>query len=310
MRLPHPENHPALETHRLTKRFGSTVALDELTLRVEPGTIVGLVGKNGSGKTTLLRHLAGLALPSAGWCRVLGAPSESLDDRMLQRLGVVHQETRFLGWMSVRRHLAHVRSFYERWDDLRERRLLEELDLDPSARVGKLSPGNVQKLAVITAVCHHPDLLLLDEPVAALDPIARERMLAMLLELLNEDGTTILVSSHVLRDVERVVDWIVCLDRGRGIVDASLDDLRERFAEWKVVSTNGGLPERFAEGFVLSQSGDRHQAHLYVRDAADAREAFEARYRAVVEACPLDLERMFPLWMPAGAASEPRGGAR
>jgi ABC-type multidrug transport system ATPase subunit len=104
------------------------------------------------------------------------------------------------------------------------------------------------------------------------------------------------VSSHVLRDVERVVDWIVCLERGRVVVDAALDDLHERYAEWRVSSKNGALPARFAEGFVVEQRSDAQQAVLIVRDARDARRAFEERHHVEVESAPLNLERMFPLW--------------
>ncbi|MGQ0552465.1 MAG: ABC transporter ATP-binding protein [Planctomycetota bacterium] len=288
---------PPAATSKLCKRFKNAVALDDVSLTIPRGAVVGLVGRNGCGKTTLLRHLAGLMLPSSGSCQVFGRPSHLLGDADLARLGVVHQETRLLSWMSVRQHLAYVRSFYEHWDLDRQQRLLDDLQLDPAGRIGQLSPGNLQKLAVVTAVCHRPELLLLDEPVSALDPIARETLLEFLLQLLHEDGTTILVSSHVLRDVERVVERILCLEAGRVVVDESLDDLRERYAEWRVVSQAGGLPPRFPEGFVLEQQGDRHQARLCVRDAAGYRAAFERQWGAEVATAPLNLERMFPLWV-------------
>jgi len=278
------------------KTFGGVAALDGVDLRLEPGRIVGLVGKNGSGKTTLLRLASGLALPSAGTVRVLGKPSDRLEAEDLARLGVVHQAGRFLAWMRVREHLDYVASFHARWDRDLVRRLVTELELDLEARVGTLSPGNAQKLAVILALGHRPELLLLDEPVSDLDPIAREALLALLVERIQEQGTTIVVSSHVLRDVERVVDWVVCLHRGRVVVDGALDDLRERFLEWRVTARNGHLPERFPEGFVLRQESDGAQALLLVRDADDARPAFEDRHHVRVESAALNLERMFPLW--------------
>lgn len=278
------------------KSFGKTLALDGVSLELGAARIVGLVGRNGSGKTTLLRLACGLALPSAGSVTVLGKPSGELDDAELARIGVVHQSNRFLPWMRGREQIDYVSSFYASWDRQLVRRLIDRLELDEEARVGALSPGNVQKLALVLAFGHRPELLLLDEPVSALDPLAREALLTLLVELLQEHETTIVVSSHVLRDVERVVDWIVCLERGRVVIDAALDDLRERYAEWRVTALNGGLPSRFAEGFVLAQQGDAHQALLVVRDASDARAGFEQRYHARVEAAPLNLERMFPLW--------------
>ena len=292
----------AFETSHLSKRFGATLALDDVSLRLVRGSVAGLVGKNGSGKTTLFRCLAGLALPSGGVSRVLGKESGELGDEDLARIGLVQQESRFLPWMRVRQHLDYVGSFYERWDEARARRLLGELELDESARIGTLSPGNAQKLALISAVCHRPLLLFLDEPVSALDPIARETLFRFLLDLLREDGTTIVISSHALRDVERVVDWIVCLEGGRIVVDAALDDLRERYAEWRVVAKNGGLPARFDEPFVLEQRGDPSQALLCVRDAGAYQDAFAKKYQADVEVAPLNLERMFPLWVEGGRA--------
>lgn len=296
-------NGAVLELRAVTKRFGANLALDRLDLALEPGQIVGLIGRNGSGKSTLLRHVVGLQLPTVGEVRTFGRPSAELGAAELGRIGMVHQETRLLEWMRVAQILDYARSFHRRWDAARQTRLLSELELDPGARVAALSPGNLQKVAVLLAVCSRPELLLLDEPVSFLDPIARERLLALLIELVREDGATIVVSSHVLRDVERVVDWIVCLERGRVVADLAMDELRERYAEWRLVRAQGELPARFEEPFVLRQKGDGNAARLEVRrgtpgpgaaPAADPR-AFAERYRVQLEERPLDLERIFPL---------------
>ena len=181
------------------------------------------------------------------------------------------------------------------WDIDRERRLFKELELDPEAQVGTLSPGNQQKLAIILAVCHHPKLLLLDEPVAAMDPIAREQLFEFLLDLLQEDGNTTVISSHALRDIERIVDRVVCLDGGRLLEDPSLDALHERFAEWLVTSKNGAMPERFCEAYVIEQKGDGFQRRLLVSNAAPELEVFQRIHHVDVTAQPMNLERIFPL---------------
>lgn len=288
--------NPAFELDRVTKTFGSLHALEELTLRVPEGSVVGLIGRNGCGKTTLFRHVVGLLLPTGGECRTLGCSAERLGPKELSQIGMVHQENRFLVWMKVEQHLRYVASFYRQWDKEREERLLDELELDPKARVGTLSPGNVQKLALILAVCHHPKLLLLDEPVAALDAIAREKLLEFLLNLLQEDENTTVIASHVLRDVERIVDRVVCLDRGRLVEDTALDELQERFEEWIVISKNGALPDRFSETYILEERGDRFQRQLAVRHAdAFELEAFERRHHVEIKTQPLNLERIFPL---------------
>jgi ABC-2 type transport system ATP-binding protein len=284
----------AFELEKLTKRFDKLVALDDLTLSIPERSIVGLIGRNGSGKTTLLHHVVGLQLPSSGRCTTLGHPAEALEAEHLANVGVVWQENRFLDWMTVDRHLRYVASFYEDWDGDREQRLLRELELDPKARVGTLSPGNAQKLGIILAVCHHPKLLLLDEPMSALDPISREQVLAFLLELLHEDEATTVISSHVMRDIESIVEWIVCLDRGRVSVDSSLDELQDRYSEWQVTSAQpiGG---DFEEPWVLSQRTNEHQAHLLVPDAGGLVEWFETKYHVDVQSQSLNLERIFPL---------------
>jgi ABC-2 type transport system ATP-binding protein len=270
-------------------------ALDNVSLSIPEGSIVGLIGKNGSGKTTLMRHIIGLYLPTSGECHTLGCPSGKLGSAELSRIGIVHQENLFLDWMTVEQHLRYVASFYRTWDRDRETRLLRELELEPKARVGTLSPGNAQKLGILLAVCHRPSLLLLDEPVSALDPIAREAFLRFLFELLQEDDSTVVISSHILRDVEKVVDHVICLDRGRVRADAPLDALQVRYSEWRVTAPAGRLPVHFEEPFILSQQVDGRQAHVLVRDATDRIEAFRQRYGADVVSAPLNLERMFPL---------------
>ena len=287
--------HDVFQADRVTKTFRGLPALYNLTLTIPRGNVVGLIGRNGSGKTTLLRHVVGMMLPTKGQCRTLGCATEDLGAEQLSRIGFVPQESRFLAWMTVRQQLAYVASFYDTWDHARERRLLEELELDPHARIAKLSPGNAQKLAVLLGVCHRPELLLLDEPVSSLDPIARESLLAYLLEMVAEDELTIVVSSHVLRDIERVVNRIVCLDAGDLIEDASLDELQERYAEWTVTSTTGDLPLEFAEPWIVSHTGDARSARLFARGAHDRVPAFEHQYHATVTTHPVNLERLFPL---------------
>ena len=178
----------ALELEHVTKLYGNVTALDDISLTVPAQRVVGLIGRNGSGKTTLLHHLVGLLLPTSGSCVTLEKNAAALGADELSRIGVVYQENRFLEWMTVSQHLQYVSSFYTSWDTDRQDRLLAELELKTDVRIATLSPGDVQKMGLILAVCHHPELLLLDEPVSALDPIARQRLLEFLLDLLHEDA--------------------------------------------------------------------------------------------------------------------------
>ncbi len=291
----------AFEFEGVRKRFGALNALDDVTLSIPAGAVVGLVGRNGGGKTTLLRHVVGLYLPTEGTCRALDRPTDALGPDEMNRIGITHQENRFLEWMTVEQHVRYVASFYKRWDRERERALMAQLELDLHAKVGKLSPGNAQKLGVVLATCHRPELLLLDEPVSALDPVARETFLKFLLELLGEDQNTVVIASHVLRDVERTVDWVVCLDQGRLRASAPLDALQERYARWQVSSPDGQLPAAFDEPFVLRQQSDGRQAQLVVREAAGELDAFRQWHGAEVRVQPLNLEEMFPFLLEEGA---------
>ena len=296
-------------TEHLSKRFDESMALDGVTCSVPRGRIVGLIGRNGSGKTTLLRCLQGLAAPTAGYATTLDVEGMSLGDAELARIGVVHQASRFVPWMSGRSHLDFVRSFYERWDPDRERRLVDAFELDLRQRIGSMSPGSVQKLAIITATCHHPEAILLDEPAAALDPPSREALYATLFDLLREDEPAIIISSHQLDDIERSVDWILCLERGRVVRDEALDALQERYARWRVLplpdaARGGELTKGLREPWIRSAIIEERGALLVVEDAETKREAFEARHGVTVDAQPLRLAEMFKVWM------DERGGSR
>jgi ABC-2 type transport system ATP-binding protein len=151
-------------------------------------------------------------------------------------------------------------------------------------------------VGILLGVCHRPALLLLDEPMASLDPIARASMLNFLLARLRDDGSTVVISSHILGDAEKIIDWVVVLDAGRLVENAPFDLLQESFAEWTVTAPQGGLPTAFPEPFVLASQGHDRLARLSVRtEDPEARARFAQAYRAEVQARPLSLDEMFPL---------------
>ncbi|HUF50631.1 MAG TPA: ABC transporter ATP-binding protein [Longimicrobiales bacterium] len=297
----------AFELRGVTKQFTDIVALRDVTLAVPRQSIVGLIGRNGSGKTTLLRHVAGFLLPDRGECMTLGTPSAQLGRAELSRMGVADQHASLIPWMYPDQLLAYVSSFYERWDRELERTLVRELEVNTNVAIGTLSPGNVQRLSLVVAVCHHPELLLLDEPLSDLDPIARQTVLALLLERFSSEDMTIVISSHMLRDIEPVVNRIVCMEAGRVVADDELDVLSERYAEWVVTSPAGRLPASFTEPYVLSAQGDAYRSRVLVRDAAAHAGAFAALYDATIEVRPLNLEKLFPLLAGSGARGAKAG---
>ncbi len=286
-----------LEIRSLSHRFAAAQALDGVNWSLPRGCVAGLVGANGSGKTTLLRCVVGWLAPSAGTCQTLGVPALQLGAKELSRIGYVDQETELLDWLTVRQHIRYVASFQPRWDRSLEEQLVRSLELSLGRRVADLSVGMRQRLAFLLAVCHRPELIVLDEPVSALDPLARREVLARILERALEDGATVIVSSHALHDVEKLVDRVLCLDRGRVVEDASLDELKDEYAEWIVHARGSKLLAAYSEPFVLECLVQGSQARLSVRAGEAERISFQSRHGVEVERRPLDLERIFPLMM-------------
>lgn len=218
---------PAVRFAGVTRHFGATCALRGIDLEIPADTVVGVLGPNGGGKTTLLRHIPGLLLPSSGTVTTLGADAARLDDGRLARIGYVSQETPLLGWVTCGELIAYVRAGHPRWNDDLARRLADTFAIDPRRRVGSLSTGERQRLAILIGVAHEPDLLLLDEPASALDPIARQEFLDLVIGMVQVPGRTILISSHILTDVEKVIDRVLILVDGAVRWFGTLDDLRE-----------------------------------------------------------------------------------
>lgn len=283
------------ELEQVSRRFGSTVALDEVSLRVPRGEVIGLVGRNGSGKTTLLNHLTGLLLPTSGRCRTFGVPSGSLGASELARIGAMWQHNRLVAWMSVGRLIRYVGGFYERWDRALVGALVARFGLDVDARVSGLSPGRLQQLSLVLALGHHPELLLLDEPLSDLDPPARQEMLSILLDVYAAEQPTIVLSSHLLHDIEPVITRVVALDEGRLTCDAELDTLKEQYVAWRVASRGTPLPSSWEAPFIVSAAGDALQATIVVERHASSAAQFAALYNVDLVEQPLNLQGLFPV---------------
>lgn len=220
----------AIEARALSLRYGQRAALDQVSFHVPTGAVVGLVGRNGAGKSTLLRCLAGLTLADSGRSLLLGCDSTQLDDLTRGRIGYVSQTADLLRWLKVWQHIAYIGSFYPRWSAERAHALCRRLVLDEGAKVSALSVGDQQKLALVLAMAHDPDLLLLDEPVASLDPLARRDFMRLLFDddSARDVPRTVLLSSHLLSDLERVVSHVVILREGRVQLQGELDALQEQ----------------------------------------------------------------------------------
>jgi ABC-2 type transport system ATP-binding protein len=205
----------ALRVQSLSVRYDEVTVLAGIDVTIPRGAVVALVGRNGAGKSTLLRCMVGLSVPERGEVNVLGCPALALDDPTRARIGYVGQTPDLLDWVSVWEHVRYIGSFYAAWDERRARELLIRFGLADDRRVAKLSVGEQQKLSIVLALAHDPELVLMDEPVASLDPLARRDFLRALFERRAEqDARTVVLSSHLLTDLERVASHVLFLRDG------------------------------------------------------------------------------------------------
>jgi ABC-2 type transport system ATP-binding protein len=213
----------AISTQGLGKRYGSKWALRDCTIDVPEGSVTALVGPNGAGKTTLLQLAVGLTRPSAGDVTVLGLSPR--DPALLARVGFVGQEHPLHRGFTVAETLKLGRNLNPGWDDALARERVQRLDLPLDRPVGRLSGGQRAQVALTVALAKRPELLLLDEPVASLDPLARREFLNALMEAVSETGLTVILSSHIVAELERVCDHLVILAQARAELAGPIDEI-------------------------------------------------------------------------------------
>jgi ABC-2 type transport system ATP-binding protein len=216
-----------IEVRGLTRRFGATTALDGVSLSVPRGVVFGLVGANGAGKTTLIKHVLGLLRAQAGAVRVFGLDPVADPKGVLSRIGYLSEENDLPGWMRVDELLRYTQAFYPGWDEAYAEELRRAFALDRAARVKNLSKGQRARTGLLTALAYRPELLVLDEPSSGLDPIVRRDILGAIIRTIAEEGRTVLFSSHLLDEVERVSDHVAMINRGRVVMCAALESIKE-----------------------------------------------------------------------------------
>jgi ABC-2 type transport system ATP-binding protein len=251
-----------IEANGLGKRYGHKWALSQCTLAIPAGKIVGLVGPNGAGKTTLLQLSVGLLRPSAGSISVLGG-EPGATPAQLAHVGFVAQDTPIYAGFSVADHLRFGRWMNPSWDARLAEARIERLGLDPRQKAGKLSGGQRAQLALTLAVAKRPELLVLDEPVASLDPLARREFLQSLIEVVVDCGASVVLSSHLVADLERVCDYLVVIVGSHVQIAGEIDKL---LASHHRLSgprhQRGALP---ADQSVIEESHTDVQSTLVVR---------------------------------------------
>ncbi len=289
-----------VEASGLGKRYGTTWALRECSLAVPAGHVAALMGPNGAGKTTLLNLAVGLAAPSAGVVTVLGGhPAGS--QAGLDGIAFVAQDTPLYKNLSAADMLHLTANLNRRFDQPYARARLDELGIPPKRKAGKLSGGQQAQLALTLALARRPRLLVLDEPMAMLDPVARHDFMATVLTAAVDDGVSVLLSSHVLAELERVADYLILLSRGRVQVGGEVDDL---LGSHRVLTGPAAVVGRYAEQPVVHVRRGAAPAHLLGRAGAD--DPVPPGW----EAHPVGLEELALAYLREPGASALRGPSR
>jgi ABC-2 type transport system ATP-binding protein len=287
-------NSATVEATHLSKAFGARQVLHDLSFGISPGDVIGVLGKNGAGKTTLLELMLGFTPPSAGAVRLFGHESYRLPGNVKARVGFVPQQDELLGQLTVAQQLRLIASFYPRWDADLMARLCGEWGVDLNARIKGMSVGERQKLSILLAFGHRPDLLILDEPVASLDPMARRQFLEQLVELSTDGQRAIVFSSHIVSDIERLANRIWILKEGCLYWQGDIDSLKESIVRLHIRAKGGGeLPPLSIPG-ALSIRQEKSFATAVVRDwTREAEQSLEQLASVDVEVETLGLEEIF-----------------
>ena len=280
-----------IEVRSLVKRFDGFAALDGLDLSVPTGAVYGLVGPNGAGKTTLIRHLAGICRQDSGEVLIDGQPVYE-NPAVKARLAYIPDEAFYYPQATLRDMMRFYRGQYPAFDEALFKRLGEVFQLDPARPMRKLSRGQQKQAAFWLALCRRPELVILDEPVDGLDPVMRRQVWSLLLAEVAEQGTTVLVSSHNLRELEDVCDHVGILNRGKMLLERSLSQLQEGLVKAQLALPEGAaLPEGLD---ILHQSATGRLRQLVLRGEAGAVEAqLQAVEPLFLDLLPLSLEEIF-----------------
>jgi ABC-2 type transport system ATP-binding protein len=240
-----PRSNPLVQLSSVSKHFGARQVLDRLDWQIAPGQVVGLLGRNGAGKSTLLESMLGLREIEGGSARLFGENVAALSDDTRARIGYVPQKSDLFEWLTPLQMLDYFKAMYPRWNQGKVEGQLSRWGFDPykqNSPIRKLSGGEQQRLAIIRALAHEPDLLILDEPVSALDPVGRRDFLRELVDQVIERGTTVVFSTHILSDLERVAFDLAFLKDGRIALQGQTDVLLE--GARRIVAPPQALPGR------------------------------------------------------------------
>ena len=289
-----PSEAPAVvEIRRVTRKFGEKTALADVSLSIPRGGVFGLIGANGAGKTTLIKHILGMLKAQTGLVHVFGLNPVENPVGTLGRIGYLSEDRDLPDWMRVSELMRYTQAFYPGWNESYAEELRVAFDLDAGARVKTLSRGQRARAGLLLALAHRPDLLVLDEPSSGLDPVVRRDILGAIIRTIAEEGRTVLFSSHLLDEVERVADHVAMIHEGRIVLTAPMDEIKDTHRR---VTLRFKAPVERAPSLVgaLSYAGQGAEwTYVCAGESQQLRRAAEALGAAVVGERALTLDEIF-----------------
>lgn len=241
----------------LTKKYdNSSLALNNLNINVPEGSVYGLLGQNGAGKSTLIRIIMSLLKPNTGEIKVLGCNPLEMNKKLKEQIGYSSDSMQLIPWLKVSEMLNYNGSFYDNWDLNYVEQWVKKLELPLNKRVFSLSRGTRQKLALIMAIGHRPKLLVLDEPAGGLDPLARKDFLESMIELINESGTSVIISSHLLTDLEKISDNIGIIVKGEMKIETDLETLKNTTKKVRIATKKDLVDIKIKDALKISTSNN------------------------------------------------------
>ncbi|PYS83902.1 MAG: ABC transporter ATP-binding protein [Acidobacteria bacterium] len=283
----------AVETRNLGRTFGKFEAVKGVDLTVLKGTVFGLLGVNGAGKSTIIKMIVGHLRPTSGQIRVLGRALEEDLIEIRRRVAYVSENRYLYEWMTVAESIKFTRAFHDTWDDRKAADLLKRFSLPPEKKIKQLSRGNRARLCLLLALAYNPELIILDEPTSGLDPIVRRDFIENIVSEISEAGKTVLFSSHIVEEVERVADYVGIINDGEMLLVNSIDEIKASYKRVRY-ATNGTRPEVAGVPGVMAVENGRHEQVLTVHDFGDeTMRALAERGVASPEVLPISLEDIF-----------------
>jgi len=282
-----------LDIKHLQRKIDQITIVKNISAQVKAGDVVALLGKNGAGKTTLLETLLGFSFPSFGDANIWGEKATDIKGDIKQRIGFVPQQDELLAGFNGHEHIDLFKAFRKTWNQELVDRLVAEwlIPMDIAAR--KMSVGQRQKLSILLAIAHEPDLLILDEPVASLDPIARRQFLQQLVEIAADENRAIIFSSHIVSDMERVANQVWMLQNGELSYQGGLDELKESVARLTISATED-LPSNLGLSSVIKQRVQGRQAWVTLKNwTPDQQDEIAKKFNAIIQVDYLSLEDIF-----------------